>query len=76
MDKLILCVIKLKLKAACSDVSLLIPISFQLTVEPAEEHIAANIEFTAIVEKWSVNIFLDDKGLFSVILSTNLALDV
>ena len=44
--------------------------------EPAKEHIAAYIKFSAIVKKWMIDILLDDKSLFKVVLSTNLTLDM
>lgn len=44
--------------------------------ESTQQHVATDVEFAAIVEERSVDVFLDDEGLFGVVLSANFALNM
>jgi hypothetical protein len=63
VDKFILAVVELKLKATRSNIAFLIPVTLDFVVEPNQEHVASDVEFASIVQKGPVNIFLDDKCL-------------
>lgn len=63
-----------ELVGSSSDVAFFVPVSLEDSVELADHHIVADIELPLFVEKGSVNVELDDEGLFCTVLMLSLTL--
>lgn len=64
----------IELVRSCSDIAFLIPVSLEDSVELADHHIVADVKFPLFVKERSVDVELDDEGLFCTVLMLSLAL--
>lgn len=62
----------IELIGSSSDVAFLVPVSFEDSVELADHHIVANIELSLLVKERSVDVELDNEGLFCTVLMLSL----
>lgn len=60
-------VLQVEFFAAGPDVPVAVPIGFQRSVDTGEQHKMANVEFSAVVEQWLVDVALDNIGHLPVL---------
>ena len=46
----------------CSYVAFLVPVSLHAAIYAWNQHVMSDIEFSSVVEKWSLNVFLENKS--------------
>ncbi len=60
MNKKIVKVLEVKVLTTCANISFTVPVSFQKTIHTCKEEIMSYIKFTVIVQKWSINVRLNN----------------
>jgi hypothetical protein len=68
MNKLIIDILKVKELTSCSDITVLVPISFDLSVDTRQHDVVPDIELSIVVKERSVDIGLNNIGLRVTIL--------
>ena len=62
VDILVIEVIDIELLATGADISILIKVPFELSIQRSKQSIAAEVKFAIVNQQWIVNILLDDVG--------------
>lgn len=66
MHELILAFSQLKLVTTRPNVSLVVPVAFDLSVESRKHHVAADIELAPVVKEGVVDVFLHNESLRAI----------
>ena len=64
VDHWVIKLLKVEDGAGGTDVTILVPVPFDLAVDGSYQHISSNVEFTIVVEERSGNVLLNDEGSF------------
>lgn len=68
MNKLIIDILKVKELTSCSDITVLVPIGFDLSIDTRQHDVVPDIEFSIVVKEGSINVGLNNIGLRVTIL--------
>lgn len=75
MDHLVSDVIEVEVVGGGADVALTEPVGSHDAVEASDEHVVPDVEFSAFVQQWILDVFLDDVGLVIAIVMFLLLLE-
>lgn len=61
VDKFVVQISQSKLLRARSNVTVLVPISFDIPIIRCDQHVATNVEFSRFIKQWLIKVFLNNK---------------